>query len=194
MAENKLDDAYWTARYAERRDGWDIGNVSRPLQEYFDQLTQKDLRILIPGCGRGYEGLYLLQLGFKNVYFMDLSATPLEYIQSQAPELPADQLLQANFFEHEEQYDLIIEQTMFCAIDPSFRTDYAKQASRLLKPGGKLVGVMFNRDFEGGPPFGGTKEEYLGYFEPHFKTVEMNECYNSIAPRMGSELFVKMIR
>jgi thiopurine S-methyltransferase len=69
--------------------------------------------------------------------------------------------------------------------------EYARKTSELLVENGKLVGVIFNRDFEGGPPFGGTKEEYLNYFSIHFRRVEITECYNSIKPRMGTELFLK---
>ena len=149
MEDDKLDEAYWTERYHEKRDGWDIGSVSTPLKTYFDQLTDKDIKILIPGCGRGYEGLYLDHLGFTNVYFMDLSKAPLDFIKAQSSSLRAEQLLQTDFFKHEAQYDLIIEQTMFCAINPKLRQAYATKAHQLLKKGGKLVGLMFNRNFEG---------------------------------------------
>lgn len=65
---------------------------------------------------------------------------------------------------------------------------------QLLKPGGKLVGVLFNRSFEGGPPFGGSKSEYLSLFQNQFTVTSMEECYNSIAPRKNAELFVKLIK
>ena len=61
----------------------------------------------------------------------------------------------------------------------------------LLRPGGKLVGLWFNHplDTEEKRPFGGTREEYLTYFTPYFTIKTMEDCYNSIKPRMGSELF-----
>jgi hypothetical protein len=61
-----------------------------------------------------------------------------------------------------------------------------------LKPEGKLVGLLFNRSFEGGPPFGGSKEEYETYFHPYFSSIKMDECHNSIEPRMGTELFIQL--
>ncbi len=57
----------------------------------------------------------------------------------------------------------------------------------LLKPGGKLVGVLFNRAFEGGPPFGGNMDEYQDLFEPTFTLQTLASCYNSIKPRMGQK-------
>ena len=59
----------------------------------------------------------------------------------------------------------------------------------LLAPGGKLVGVLFNRSFDGGPPFGGDKEEYTDLFSTWFPELKMELCYNSIPPRRDTELF-----
>lgn len=186
-----LSAEFWSDRYASSRTGWDLGEVSPPIKSYIDQLTNKELKILIPGCGNGYEAEYLWNQGFKNVHVVDLAAAPLENLNERCPELPKSQLHQGDFFKHEGQYDLIFEQTMFCAIDPSLRQDYATKVLELLKSGGKLVGVLFNRDFDGGPPYGGNKAEYQTYFKA-FSKIEMEECYNSIEPRQGSELFIKI--
>ncbi len=75
-------------------------------------------------------------------------------------------------------------------IDFAVREEYVVKMKALLKPGGKLVGVLFNRSFAGGPPFGGAHEEYINLFSKHFKHVQLAPCYNSIAPRMGSEVFL----
>jgi thiopurine S-methyltransferase len=116
----------------------------------------------------------------------------LDDFQKRNPNFPKEHLHQKDFFKHEGEYDLIIEQTLFCAIDPSLRSTYAQKVAELLKEGGKLVGLFFNREFEGGPPFGGSKEEYLWYFSSLFSTVQMEECYNSTGPREGNELFIKI--
>lgn len=58
-----LDEFYWNTRYQTNDIGWDIGSVSPPIKAYIDQLTNKQLRILIPGCGNTYEAEYLLQQG-----------------------------------------------------------------------------------------------------------------------------------
>lgn len=93
----------------------------------------------------------------------------------------------------DDSFDLLLEQTLFCALDPTLRVEYARQAAKLLEPHGKLAGVLFNRTFENaGPPFGGTQEEYLECFKPYFQSIEMESCYNSIPPRQGTEIFVKM--
>ncbi len=102
--------------------------------------------------------------------------------------------MQANFFEHKGQYDLIFEQTFFCSFPPTAdnRSHYAKQMASLLKPTAKLVGVWFNHPLTDGMekrPFGGDKENYLGYLSPYFHVKTFETCYNSIPPRQGNELF-----
>jgi len=188
--ESKLNTNYWSKRYQNNETAWDIGAPSTPLKEYIDQLENKNIKILIPGCGNAYEAQYLFENGFKNVFVIDLSPIPLQNLKKRVPNFPDNQLLEGDFFELTNQFDLILEQTMFCAIDPRLRMNYARKASELLVEKGKLVGVLFNREFDGGPPFGGTKEEYLDYFSTHFQNVHLEPCYNSIKPRQNSELFM----
>ena len=186
-----LSEEFWASRYEAGAIGWDLGEVSPPIKAYIDQFTDKTVQVRIPGCGNGYEAEYLWNQGFENVHVIDLARDPLDNLKKRCPGLPSKQLHQGDFFDHAGKYDLIFEQTMFCAIDPSLRQQYAYKVFDLLKPGGKLVGVLFNRDFDGGPPFGGNKEEYLPYFNT-FSEVRMEPCYNSIAPRQGSELFIQI--
>ena len=51
----ELDDAYWSGRYNNHTSTWDIGTITTPLKEYIDQLNDKTIAILIPGCGSSYE-------------------------------------------------------------------------------------------------------------------------------------------
>jgi thiopurine S-methyltransferase len=190
----KLSADYWSNRYQKSEIGWDLGEISPPIKAYIDQLVDKNYTILIPGCGSGYEGAYLYQLGFINTYLLDFAVEPLENFKIKNPDFPVSQLIQGDFFDHQGKYDLIIEQTLFCAIDPILRSKYAEKISELLKPEGKLVGVLFNREFESGPPFGGNKGEYLEYFSKYFKTIYMENCYNSIIPRKDSEIFINFVK
>lgn len=185
---------YWSQRYKEERTGWDIGSPSTPIKEYIDQLTDKNIKILIPGAGNAYEAEYLIKQGFTNVYILDISEIPLQEFKQRNPEFPSENLLSDDFFTHTETYDLIIEQTFFCSFPPlaETRKKYAKHMSELLNANGKLVGLWFNFPLTGDMekrPFGGDKQEYLGYFEPYFKVKTFEKAYNSIQPRAGNELF-----
>lgn len=188
-----LNDQYWSQRYENHQTRWDIGQVAPALKAYFDQVTDKNVTILIPGCGNAHEAEYLLQQGFTNITLIDISATLVNFLQEKLQfhvEKGNIRVIHQDFFEHSGNYDLIIEQTFFCAIDPSLRAIYAQKMSELLKPKGKLVGLLFDCKFEGGPPFGGSKTEYITYFEPYFKLKIFESCYNSIPPRAGNELFI----
>jgi SAM-dependent methyltransferase len=190
-----FDKEYWNNRYLKGATGWDIGYVSTPLKEYFDQLTNKELRILIPGCGNAYEAEYLTELGFKNVFLIDWSDIALNNFKRKVHHIPDNQLFCEDFFEHKSNYDLIVEQTFFSSILPSERTNYAKKVHELLVPGGKLAGLLFDDPLnDDQPPFGGNKAEYVKYFEPYFELKVFERAYNSIKPRMGRELFMLLVK
>lgn len=172
--------------------GWDLGEVSPPIRAYIDQLESKTLKILVPGAGNGHEVSYLHSLGFTDVHVLDFAPTAIETFLNNHPDFPLSHAHTANFFEFNGTFDLIIEQTLFCAIDPVLRSKYAEKSSSLLRKGGKLVGLLFNRQFEGGPPFGGEKTAYLETFAPFYQKISMEECYNSASPRQGSELFIRL--
>ncbi|MDP3313214.1 methyltransferase domain-containing protein [Lutibacter sp.] len=182
---------YWEEKYESGQAGWDIGAISTPLQAYIDQLTDKDIEILIPGAGNSYEAEYLFQQGFKNVTIIDIAKQPLDNFRDRTPDFPEKKLIQQDFFEHYKTYDLIIEQTFFCALNPSFREKYVTKIFDLLNNKGKLVGLFFDFKLtDEGPPFGGSLIEYLQLFNNQFKILTFEKCYNSIKPRDGNELFL----
>lgn len=195
-----LDASFWDNKYQNNDIGWDVGEITTPLKTYFDQLTDKEQYILIPGGGNSYEARYLQSLGFKNVFVVDLSETALNTIQKTTPSFPKTHLIQADFFKLHELYpnlkfDIIIEQTFFCAINPEVRSDYVTQVNQLLKGNGKLVGVLFDAILNTDkPPFGGNKNEYKSYFKSLFEVEIMDDCYNSICNRAGNELFIKLLK
>ena len=186
-----LSEEFWDNKYKSGETGWDLGQVSPPLKAYFDQIDNKDLTILIPGGGNSYEAEYLHNLGFMNVFIADISATVLTNIHHRVPTFPQSNLLHKNFFDLKMSFDLIIEQTFFCAINPDLRPAYANKAAELLNQNGKLVGLLFDTVFGNDyPPFGGSASEYKQYFEPNFNLLIMETCYNSHPARQGRELFV----
>jgi SAM-dependent methyltransferase len=188
---SKFDDSYWTNRYKGNKTGWDIGYPSTPLKEYIDQLTDKSIRILIPGCGNSYEADYLLQKGFTNITLIDISEILVNCLRNKFSENTV-RILHEDFFLHKDKYDLILEQTFFCALHPSQRIDYARKMKEILTEDGKLAGVLFNREFDEGPPFGGNEIEYRKLFASYFSKIKIESCYNSIESRKGTEVFIML--
>lgn len=187
MTSNKN---FWDTRWQNQNTGWDLGEVSPAIKNYIDQLEDKEQEILIPGAGNAYEAEYFISQGFTNITVIDIAPTLIKQLKEKHKETKALTLIEGDFFKHEGAYDLIIEQTFFCAIDPSLRDAYVDKMHNLLKPNGKLVGVLFNRDFEGGPPFGGSKQEYEKRFKNKFAIQKLEECYCSYPARQDAELWM----
>lgn len=186
-----LREPFWNALYANQETAWDIGHVSTPLKEYFDQLTNKNTSILIPGAGRSYEAVYLAEQGFTDVTVVDISSVLTQHLHEKiGVQYPSIKIITGDFFELNESYDIVIEQTFFCTLHPSLRKKYTQKIQSLLKPGGKLAGVLFNRHFDNSPPFGGSTEEYRQLFSAVLRIRVLESCYNSIPQRAGSEVFL----
>jgi thiopurine S-methyltransferase len=195
MLNLDLSEKAWDNRYQTNDIGWDLGEISPPLKAYFDQLENKDLKILIPGGGNAYEAEYLFNLGFTNVFVVDLSKTALENIKQRIPNFPASQLILGDFFDLEIQFDLVIEQTFFCALNPELRQKYVSKMKSILTGKGKLVGLLFDAPlYTNRPPFGGSKKEYLNYFKEDFSIEIFDKCYNSVKSRRGKELFIRLLK
>lgn len=185
-----LDKNYWENKYRAQATGWDLGKISTPLKTYIDQLDDKYLNILIPGAGHAHEAEYLWKRGFKNITVVDIAKAPLDNFKIRVPDFPRNQLIENDFFKLKNSYDLIIEQTFFCALSPDLRKDYALQMHNLLKPKAKLVGLLFNFPLTSdGPPFGGSKKEYELLFKDYFYIKKMDIAFNSLKSRLNKELF-----
>ena len=180
---------YWDQRYQENQTGWDMKQVSPPIKSYIDSLKNKKINILIPGCGNAYEAQYLLKNGFENISLIDISKTLTDRLREKFTNEKIA-IYNEDFFNHSGQYDLILEQTFFCALNPVLRKQYVKQCKNLLRRNGKIAGVLFNIKMEKpGPPYTATDDEYKELFSSKFDMNIFEPCTNSIKPRLGSELF-----
>ena len=189
----ELNHQYWNDRYRENATGWDLSMVSPPLKHYFDQIKNKQISILIPGCGNAYEAEYLLFNGFTNITLVDISPLLVEKLKLKFFNFHSRlNIICDDFFNIDAHYDLIVEQTFFCALHPDFRNKYVHKMHSLLVSKGKLVGLFFDKEFAVNPPFGGDKKQYEELFSEKFRIMTMEPCYNSIAPRAGTELFAVM--
>lgn len=192
--QQDLDARFWNEKWEEMNTGWDIGYVSPPIENYLQTLTNKESKILIPGCGNAYEAEFLLQKGFENITIIDIAPKAVDILKEKFKKTPVKVLCE-DFFQHQEKYDLVIEQTFFCAISPEKRKAYVQKMKDVLETKGQIVGLLFNTIFEKqGPPFGGNIAEYKTLFQDDFSIKTMETCYNSIAPRAGKEVFIQLIK
>lgn len=187
-----LDSKYWNRHWKNKQTGWDIGYASPPISDYMLKYPNKDAIILIPGCGNAYEAEFLAGQGFKNIHLLDFAPRAVRILEEKYAEIDGITVHCEDFFKFDGEFDLILEQTFFCAQSPSRRSEYAEKTASLLKDNGKLTGVLFKVEFEkDGPPFGGSVDEYTEIFDPFFEILKMEDCYNSIKPRAGVEVFIE---
>lgn len=193
--ENPTNQSYWDSKWKSNQTGWDVGKATPAITTYMAQYENKNSAILIPGCGNAYEAEFLVKNGFTNISLIDVAPNVVDKLKEKFASAPQMKVFCGDFFDHQGNYDLIIEQTFFCAIPPNRRKDYAEKMASLLNINGKIIGLLFNKIFENqGPPFGGSSNEYKVIFEPYFTIKVMDECYNSILPRANSEVFINLIK
>ena len=189
-----LNQNYWDSQYQSNKLGWDLGTVSPPIKSYIDTIENKDAAILIPGSGNSYEAEYLSSQGFTNIMLIDIAPSLVEKLHQKFNTDSNISILLGDFFDHQGQYDYIIEQTFFCALPPTMRQQYVFKMHSLLLPHGKLVGLLFNREFEAGPPFGGSRVEYEALFREAFIFNTITVAADSVSARTNDELFIEFER
>lgn len=183
----------WDKRYLEGDTPWDL---SGPTPEFMRLAEEKRLPLkgnaLIPGGGRGHDAIFLAKSGLE-VDLVDFSPLALQAaLQKCSQEKAVVHAYCRDFFSlaqsgyHQERYDLILEYTFFCAIDPELRGQYAKTIKALLKPHGLFVGLFFPLHTDKTPPpFPVSKEEVKKVFSDFAFTME--EPKVSVKPRAGNE-------
>jgi thiopurine S-methyltransferase len=191
-----LDDKFWNERWQSDDTQWDIGYPAPAIVNFIETIKDKSIRILIPGCGNAYEAEYLHNNGFTNVYVLDYAAEALRRFGVRVPSFPEEHLLQCDFFQLENgKFDLVLEQTFFCAIDPSLRKNYEAKMTELLNENGMIAGLLFIQTPNSeGPPFNGSIDEYRELFGKRFNIRKMEVCKNSIKPREGREVWFEVVR
>ncbi|RKZ55630.1 MAG: thiopurine S-methyltransferase, partial [Gammaproteobacteria bacterium] len=92
------DKQEWENRYQQNKAHWDRGEISPNLLYWLKADLLQPCRLLIPGCGNGYEVLALAERGF-DVVAIDIAPSPIENLRMalQRQQLSAE-LIQTDFF------------------------------------------------------------------------------------------------
>ena len=150
-----LNTVDWEHFYQNGKTGWDRGDISPNLNYWLENQQLEPCRILIPGCGNGYEVLHLAEKGF-DVVAIDIAPTAVDNLNKALADnkLKADVIL-ADFFSWnpDKPFDAIYEQTSLCALSPEQWQSYEKCLYNWLKSDGKLLAQFMQTDAEGGPPY-----------------------------------------
>lgn len=196
MNTKKLSESYWDKRHQLGDTPWDIGEAAPALISYFSKNSLEGKTLLIPGAGLAHEAKALSKI-YPNarITVLDISQSLVHYLQDAFAGQGNVTIICEDFFDHDGKYDFIMEQTFFCALDPSLRKAYFSKMFELLRPGGRLAGLWFHCVFDKiGPPFGGDVEDYVQDAKTFFKEFTIDYHPDSIPPRKDREVFLEFIK
>ena len=184
--------AFWEQKYQHGEDGWDLGEATPVLRRWTAEHASlvDGRRVLVIGCGRGHDARMLARAGAQ-VTAVDFAVDAVVAARElAAKEGVAMEVLQADLFElpsRPERYELCVEHTCFCAIDPERRAEYVSTIHALLSDGGRLVGLFYAHGRPGGPPFSTDDAELERLFSPRFVVEHRETPPDSIERRQGAE-------
>jgi SAM-dependent methyltransferase len=155
MEITKKRESEWEFRYQSGHTGWDRGTVSPALQYWLKVGQLAPGRVLVPGCGRGYEVIELACRGFE-VTAIDIAPSAIEALTHQLSQASVSaKILQADLLNcsPDTTFDAVYEQTCLCALEPATWGDYVERLHQWLKPGGHVFVLFMQTGQEGGPPY-----------------------------------------
>ena len=168
---------FWNSRYLSGQTPWDFGGVPAGLQEFLRRKVKGSSpnargRVLVPGCGSGYEIKAFAEAGF-DVTGLDLAPAAVERARKIVGPALASNIVAGDFFQYDfgnAAFDVIYERNFLCAIMPDRREAYRDRVAQLLKYRGALLGYFYYNKpvLADGPPFGfawGTADDlFARYF------------------------------
>ncbi|HTQ76486.1 MAG TPA: methyltransferase domain-containing protein [Burkholderiales bacterium] len=135
---------FWEQRFADGNTPWDRGAPNPQLAAWLEAGALAPGRILVPGCGSGYEVAALAARGFE-VTALDYAdaavartRTLLESRRLSAAVVQADALQ----WRPPRPFDAVYEQTCLCALYPDHWRAYADRLRAWLRPGGRLFALF----------------------------------------------------
>lgn len=151
----------WEQAYVDGRVPWDLGSAPPALEALVARTPPG--RVFVPGAGRGHDARAWAR-GGSAVTALDVSPTAVAearaldaasgavvtWIAGDLFDLPRD-LAGA--------FDVVWEQTCFCALAPEQRDAYVDAVADVLAPGGRFHGILWNTGQPGGPPYAVTGED-----------------------------------
>lgn len=184
----------WEQRYAVSDTPWDLDQPPPWLTRLIAEEAGDAKRVLVPGAGYGTDAIAWAKGGHEAVA-LDFSATALAGARDRAERHGVSiQLLEADIFDElptlAGAFDLIWEQTCFCAIPPERRDDYVEAMAGRLKPGGELWGVFIHHHRPGGPPFDMSPDLVREAFAKRFELQSLRPVEDSVERRRGQEFLV----
>jgi SAM-dependent methyltransferase len=178
---NSSDPEFWTSRYLAGTTPWDFGGVPAALKSFLARSSAPG-KVLIPGCGSGYEVQAFHAAGY-DVTAIDFSPAAVEQAKKVLGIL-AERIVLGDFFSYDfeqQRFDLIYERTFLCSMPPPRRRNYVNRVADLLLPGGRLIGLfLYDQSSLSGPPFPLTRTEGAQLFNSCFQLIRSEPVTDSL--------------
>lgn len=184
---------FWSNRYVSKEMPWDLNGAHPSMPKIAAAIKLQRSRILVLGCGRAHDAAWLARAGHI-VTAVDFSHDAI----NEAKELYGDvtdlTLLQGDAFhlpaKFERAFDVVFDHTLYCAIDPTRRSDLVKAWRKVLIDDGHLLAILHCNEKRKGPPYGGSEWELRSRFSKIFRSLYWQRLKDSPEARLGSELFI----
>jgi len=171
-----MSDTDWEARYQTGNMPWEKGEASPGLIDFLAAHPELPRgTVCVPGCGTGHDVRAWAEAGFE-AYGFDLAPSAVRLCNQKAAATGSRKAHYhlGDFLVGEPPclFDWVFEHTLYCAIDPKRRDEYAEAVLRWLKPDGQFLAVHYLIPDEDGPPFGTTPEEVQRRFSPYLDLLQ----------------------
>ncbi|XP_020247474.1 probable thiol methyltransferase 2 isoform X1 [Asparagus officinalis] len=183
----------WEKCWEEGVTPWDLGQPTPVVLHLLQTGTLPKGRILVPGCGTGYDVVAMASPD-RHVVGLDVSRNAVKKAKEWSSSFPNANyfdFVAADFFTWQpaELFDMVFDYTFFFAIDPCMRPSWAKKMADILKPDGELITLIYLiNDQESGPPYNNSIADYEEVLNPvGFKALSIVDNDLAIAPRRGKE-------
>lgn len=165
---------FWDERYAAGTTPWDAGGAPVEFRRLVASLRPGS-RLLVPGCGLGWEIDLALERGLQ-VVAIDISRGAVNAARTRLGARAEGVVFQADFFTAAlGEFDVIYERAFVCALPPRLWADWAARCAELLAPGGRIAGYFFVDpqvaaipEPRRGPPFAAVAGEIEGLLAADF--------------------------
>ncbi|MHC4618660.1 MAG: methyltransferase domain-containing protein [Planctomycetota bacterium] len=203
MKRGRMQSKEWYEKWYSGKEkifAWNKGKPHSGLVEIVDNGVLKSRRVLVPGCGMGYDAIFLAERGFEVVAF-DFSVNAIEKAKLKAK--VKGQLKGRVQFAVEDIYDLpesygnafdcIVEIGNFQAMGVKERRDYVKVITWVLREGGQCVAICKKYPPLTPGPKGLKKASLRSYFSGGFEVerIEPVIMYRKGPPPDGLRLLAR---
>lgn len=140
--------AFWQQRFETGSTPWDRGEVGPHLQRWLASgAIAPGQRVVVPGCGSGWEVAALAAAGV-DVVGLDYVEAAVERTRTLlAAHGLAAEVAQADVLQWQPAgpVDAVYEQTCLCALHPDHWRAYATQLGAWVRPGGRLLALFMQK-------------------------------------------------